>query len=195
MKLPLNCDVEYIEDFLDKQECENLSSQLIHEYHLDQARVCIEAAGKFHETDNYRMLFADQNLIDQNFYPEEVHGKSYNWTGELAKLKQKVESYLKQKFDLAMCIYYPNGNFFAPYHSDIETSGAHTILPSISIGEVREFSFKSIEDNETYNLDLANGSMLTMGAYCQSRYKHSLLKNPKYKNPRINITFREFGFQ
>ena len=113
----------------------------------------------------------------------------------MAKLREKVEAYLNKTFEVAMCIYYPDGNYFAPYHSDQETSGYNTILPSISLGEVREFSFKNNSNGDVYSLDLANGSMLVMGAYCQSRYTHSLLQNPAYKKGRINITFREPAFQ
>ena len=94
-----------------------------------------------------------------------------------------------------MCLFYPNGNYFAPYHDGQETSGSHTILPSISLGEAREFSFKSKTTEECYNLKLANGSVLIMGAHCQSRYTHSLLQNPKYTHGRINITFRDRNFQ
>ncbi len=94
-----------------------------------------------------------------------------------------------------MGLYYPNGNHFAPYHFDQETSGENTILPSISLGEVHEFSFKSNTDDKLYNLDLANGSLLIMGVHCLARCTHSLLKNPKYKKPRINITFRDNNFQ
>ena len=85
--------------------------------------------------------------------------------------------------------------FFAPYHFDQQTSGANTILPSISLGEVREFCFRENDSHETYSLELANGSLLVMGEHSQSRYEHSLIKDPRYINGRINITFRESNFK
>ena len=70
----------------------------------------------------------------------------------------------------------------------------NTILPSISLGEVREFSFKNRAYEDIYNLDLANGSLLVMGEYCQSRHTH-ITKNSNYEKGRINITFRAPKFQ
>lgn len=47
------------------------------------------------------------------------------------------------EFEVAMCLYYPDENYFAHHHSDQETSGYNTILPSISLGEVRKFNFNN----------------------------------------------------
>ena len=195
MKLPLNCTVDYTSDFLSEEEANELYAVLIKQYKIDKANITIEAAGKLMKTDCFKILFLTERLITQNSHPEAIHGKAYVWSGAMAKLREKVENYLNRTFEVAMCIYYPDGNYFAPYHSDQETSGYNTILPSISLGEVREFSFKNNSSGDIYSLDLANGSMLVMGAYCQSRYTHSLLQNPAYKGARINITFREPGFQ
>lgn len=195
MRLPLNCKVDYINDFLTKTETEEIYSLLINQYQIDKARMIKEAGGKLIKTDSFKILFLTEELIKQKSHPEEIHGKGYAFKGKMAELKKSVEKLLKREFDIAMCLYYPNGNYFAPYHSDQETSGNDTILPSISLGEVREFSFKAKTNGECYNLELANGSLLIMGAFSQSRYTHSLLKSPKYKQGRINITFRDRNFQ
>ncbi|MQP52195.1 MULTISPECIES: alpha-ketoglutarate-dependent dioxygenase AlkB [unclassified Flavobacterium] len=195
MELPLNCTANYISDFLNNEEAKEIYSILINKYKLDQSRLIIQAGGKLIKTDSFKILFASENLIKQNSHPEEIHGKCFKWDGPMNKLKEKVERFLNKEFELAMCLYYPDGNYFAPYHSDQETSGYNTILPSISLGEEREFSFKDKINNKVYNLDLADGSLLIMGAYCQTKYSHSLLRNSKYKNGRINITFREPNFQ
>lgn len=196
MQLPINCTVDYLEGFLSKEEADELYHLLIGRYQIDQAQLIIQAGGKLIATDSYKILFSTERLIRQNTHPEQIHGKAYVWSGAMASLREKVESFLERKFELAMCLYYPNGKHFAPYHSDQETSGNDTILPSISLGGVRTFSFKDKQlDEEAYRLDLAHGSLLVMGAYCQSRYQHSLLQDVSYTSPRINITFREPGFQ
>lgn len=195
MKLPLNCTTDYIDDFLSEEEANELYSTLINDYQLDQERIILKVGEKLIETDSFKILFCTERMIEENTHPEEIHGKSFIWSGAMALLREKVERLLNKEFELAMCLYYPDGNFFAPYHSDQQTSGYNTILPSISLGAVREFSFKDKANEEVYSLDLANGSVLVMGAHCQERYMHSLLQNPKYKNGRINITFREPKFQ
>lgn len=194
MKLPLNCEVEYISDFLNQEEANELYSTLIEDYKIDQSRIVINAGGKLMKTDSFKILFASERLIEQNSHPEEIHGKSFLWSGTMKRLKEKVQDLLKKEFDLAMCLYYPNGNYFAPYHSDQQTSGSNTIIPSISLGQVREFSFMDNVSDENYSLDLAHGSLLIMGEHCQSRYSHSLLQNSDYKKGRINITFRDSSF-
>lgn len=194
MKLPLNCKVDYLSYFLSEEESNELYSVLIDTYQIDKAQLSINAGGRLIKTDSFKILFLTERLIKANSHPQEIHGQSFIWSGLMQELKDKVEKLLDKEFELAMCLYYPNGNYFAPYHNDQETSGKKTILPSISLGEEREFSFLENETNKTYNLDLANGSLLIMGENCQSRYTHSLLKNTKYKQGRINITFREPNF-
>lgn len=195
MRLPINCTVDYINDFLTHKESNELYVLLINQYQIDQARIIIEAGGRLTHTDSFKILFLTDELMDQKSHPEEIHGQTFAFKGKMLELKKKVEQLLKKEFDLAMCLYYPDGNYFAPYHSDLETSGCNTILPSISLGAVREFSFRANTGDECYNLKLANGSLIIMGAYCQSRYTHSLVKNQKCAQGRINITFRERNFQ
>lgn len=194
-KLPLNCSVDYFPDFLSQEESAELYRVLIERYEIDKARLVIEAGGEMISTDSFKILFSTAELIERNTHPEQIHGKCHLWSGVMATLRERVELLLDQPFEIAMCLYYPDGNYFAPYHSDQETSGAQTILPSISLGEVREFSFREIDSGKIHSLDLADGSLLVMGEFCQSRYEHSLPKDPKYKRGRINITFREPAFK
>ena len=195
MKLPINCSVEYISDFLSDKEANLLYTLLTETYHIDKSKLSICFDDKVIETDSYKILFSTEKLMQQNSHPEHIHGKVYPWFGLMKTLKDRVEKLTNQTFEIAMCLYYPNGEYFAPYHFDQLTSGKKTILPSISIGEVREFSFKRNESDSTYSLDLANGSILIMKEHSQSRYTHSLPKNSKYKKGRINITFRESNFK
>lgn len=195
MRLPLNCTVDYISDFLSKAEADELYRSLIDQYQIDKARLIIEAGGQMIETDSYKIIFVTERLLEMNSHPENIHGKNFVWEGAMATLRKRVEDLTGRVFELAMCLYYPNGNFFAAYHYDQQTSGHQTILPSVSLGEVREFSFRENTSQDVYSLDLEDGSLLVMGDYCQSRYEHSLPKDTKYKNGRINITFREPSFQ
>lgn len=195
MKLPLDCAVDYYADFLTQDEAAELYEVLIHEYQLPKERLVIEAGGQLVETDSFKILFSTPELIERNTHPESVHGKSYPWSGPMAALREKVERLLGKQFELAMCLFYPDGNYFAGYHYDQQTSGHQTILPSISLGEVRTFCFRENTSGEVFSLDLAHGSLLVMGEYCQSRYEHSLPKDPAYQNGRINITFREPAFK
>lgn len=194
MKLPLNCDVEYLPGFLTQREAEQLYDTLISDYDLDNSRLIANVGGQKIETESFKILFATQRVIEQYGHVVNVHGKVFEWTGLMQELRTKVEKFTGKEYEVAMCIYYPDGNSFAPYHFDQETSGVKTILPSLSLGAVREFAFKETETGEVYSLDLANGSLLVMADYCQQRYVHSLPRDVKCNTGRINITFREPSF-
>lgn len=194
-RLPLNCIVDYLTGFLSAAEASELYQTLIDDYQIDEARLTIEAGGRTIETDSFKILFSTKELMAQNTHPEHIHGAVYPWNGAMARLRKKIETLVGRKFEIAMCLYYPDGNYFAPYHSDQQTSGTTTILPSISLGEVREFVFRENESGEIFSLDLDHGSLLMMGDFCQNRYEHSLLKDSRYQQGRIKITFREASYQ
>ena len=195
MNLPLNCSVDYIEDFLTQEEAQQLYYLLLDKYRIDRARIIMEVGDQIIETDSFKIVFSTEELIQKKHHIPSLDGKVFPWEGAMESLKKKVEQLVNHQFELAMCLYYPDGNYFAPYHADQETSGTSTILPSISLGEVRPFCFKKNKSEEVYSLSLANGSILIMKDYCQSRYTHSLPKDPSYKKGRINITFREADFR
>lgn len=194
-RLPLDCTVDYYPDFLSKEEAADLYRTLIDDYRLHESQMTVEAGGRMVTTDSFKILFVTQRLLDINSHPDHIHGKNHLWDGPMKKLREKIETLTGKDFELAMCLYYPDGNYFAPYHFDQQTSGKDTLIPSISLGEVREFAFKHNDTGETYSMDLADGSLLLMGEHCQDCYHHSLLKDPKYTKGRINITFREPAFQ
>lgn len=195
MRLPLDCLVEYKPDFLTQNEADSLYKTLINEYKIHEKQLAVTVGEEIILTDSFKILFTSEKSIKLNSYPENIHGKAFIWLGLMAKLKERVEQFTGNTFEIAMCLFYPDGNYFAPYHFDQQTSGYKTILPSISLGETRQFSFKKNDTEKVYSLDLANGSLLVMKDYSQERYTHSLPKNPAYKNGRINITFRESGFK
>jgi alkylated DNA repair dioxygenase AlkB len=195
MKLPLNCKVDYLPDFINQEEANELYRILIDVYKIDKARLMINAGGKLHKTDSFKIIFLTTKLLKNNSYPEHIHGKSYEWAGIINELRAKIIQVTGIEFEVGMCLYYPNGEFFAPYHSDQETSGSKTVLPSLSLGEKREFCYRENNSGDIYSLDLDHGSLIVMGENCQSKYQHSLPKNTKYQNGRINITFRERAFK
>lgn len=114
MKLPLNCSVDYINDFLDPIEAKELYTLLIEEYKLDQARLNIEAGGKIITTDSFKILFLSERLIKLNSHPDNIHGKGYVWSGLMKNLKDKIETLLHKEFEIAMCIYYPMVTILPP---------------------------------------------------------------------------------
>ncbi len=195
MKLPLNCNVRYIPDFLSSSEATELYDLLMDEYKMEESRMTMEVNGKLIETESFKMLFASEQHISSNSHPAHIHGKSFPWKGPMTELKKRVDQYCDHAFELAMCLYYPDGAFSAPYHFDQLTEGMNTLLPSISLGAVRKFSFRNNNTQEEYSIELAHGSLLLMDAHSQTRYMHSLPEDTNCKSGRINITFRDANFK
>ncbi|MCW5518142.1 alpha-ketoglutarate-dependent dioxygenase AlkB [Muriicola sp. Z0-33] len=194
MKLPLNCEAEYHSDFLELKEAEDLFFEL-NEVMKKISFYPQTVDGKKHNVNFGKLMIIDQYLFDQNRFPEKYWGVTRVWFGKLIKLKEKIEHFTNQKFQVCVLIYYPDGNSGVDFHSDYTAYGDTSIIPSISLGEEREFKFREKESENEFTTRLANGSLIIMGKYCQDRYEHSLPINPDYKNPRINLTFRKFGFE
>jgi len=65
----------------------------------------------------------------------------------------------------------------------------------LSLGEERDFFLREKETLAETKIILENGSLIMMGENCQELYEHSLPTNNINKRPRINLTFRKYGFE
>lgn len=193
MKLELNCEVEYFKDFLELGLANELFIELIRLVKALNYRPQTEN-GEIHHVNFGKIMFVDQDLLDKNIFPEQHWGPTKPWTDKLKTIKELIENHIHQKFQVCVLIYYPDGHSGVDFHSDLVAFGDTSIIPSISLGEEREFIFREIESGNKFVTALEHGSLIIMGEYCQERYEHSLPINPKYKNQRINLTFRKYGF-
>ena len=194
MKLPLNCEVDYFSNFLDFNQSNELFitlQQLVQNINYQPKTV----DGKFYKVNFGKVMFIDQNLMDANKFPENLWGPTSLWTDDLKAVKTKIEVKTNQKFQVCVLIYYPDGNAGVGYHSDYTAFGDTSIIPSLSLGAERVFKLREKSSGAEYSLALENGSLIVMGKHCQERYEHSLPINPEYKKPRINLTFRKYGFE
>ena len=193
MKLQLNCEIEYFKDFLELSRANELFSELISLVKkLDYLPETED--GETYNVNFGKIMFVDQDLLDENRFPEQHWGPTKPWTDKLKTVKELIENHTNQKFQVCVLIYYPDGNSGVDFHSDYAAFGDTSIIPSISLGEEREFIFREKESGNKFVTALENGSLITMGKYCQERYEHSLPINPDYKNQRINLTFRKYGY-
>ncbi|MDF1698715.1 MAG: alpha-ketoglutarate-dependent dioxygenase AlkB [Saprospiraceae bacterium] len=195
MKLPLNCAVEYITNFLSKSESKDLYNELIEIHNIDQSRIKIKITDDEYYLGDRKLMFIDEDLKQKNKFPEERWGKSTVWSPSIKRIKDRIEKLTNHTFNVCVCIYYPNGEYGVDFHSDHTAFGDTNFIPSLSIGEEREFHLREKETSDIFEIKLMEGSLLIMGENCQQRFEHSLPINPKYKRGRINLTFRPFGFK
>ena len=193
-KLPVNCNLEYFRNFLPKETCDSLYQNLAIDHKISTYNKKY-AAGKLYELDYGKIMFIDQVLYDNDAFPEALWGKSFPWSKKLYSIKEAVENLIGRTFHVCVCVYYPDGNSGVGYHCDYPAYGDTSVIASLSIGEEREFLLREKSSLTETRILLEEGSLLIMGDHCQERYEHSLPTDPIYKNGRINLTFRQYGFE
>jgi alkylated DNA repair dioxygenase AlkB len=153
---------------------------------------------------NYKLNRKTLVLIDKDlsdYVIPKIWGENItvmNFDEEIKEIKTKLEKDLQYKFNICLCNYYPNGKSNISFHSDNEEKGDIECIGSISIGATREFGFRKKGDDSKEiikKINLESGSLLVMDSGCQKNYEHALLANKEIKEPRLNITFRNFKFE
>lgn len=194
MRIPLNCTLDYIQQFLNLEEATSLFQEFESDYKLPDCPIVYNINGEEFKSDFGKITVMDQELYDQNKFPKAIYGNTMIWPTSLRQIKERIEDLTQRKFQFCVCIYYPDGNTGVDFHTDPPAFGDTTVIPSLSLGEERNFLLKEIETGVIHEMQLAVGSLLIMGEHCQERYEHCLPVDPAYKNPRINMTFRQYGF-
>lgn len=115
------------------------------------------------------------------------------WTPELLRLKEKIETFTGIAFNGVLLNLYRNGNDSVAWHSDKNTlPGLKTEIASISIGEERNFDFRSKANHRLhYSIRLQHGSLLLMKGDLQRFWEHRIAKTKASVQERINLTFRK----
>jgi alkylated DNA repair dioxygenase AlkB len=115
------------------------------------------------------------------------------WSNIVLEIKNKVEEELKVTFNACLLNYYEKGDISMAWHSDNEPELIPDgIIASISFGVTRTFQLKHKQTGEKIDIKWENGSLLLMDMESQQHWLHQLKKEMKVKEPRINLTFRQF---
>lgn len=192
MRIPLNCTLDYYQHFLTPVEAEALFQEFESDYSIGNCPIVSEVNGKEFRTEFGKITVMDQALYDKNAFPSSIYGMTMPWPSSLKDIKGRIEVLTARKFQFCVCIYYPDGNSGVDFHSDPPAFGDTAVIPSLSLGEERNFLLKEKASEAIHEMVLASGSLLIMGEHCQERYEHCLPVDPIYKKPRINMTFRQY---
>lgn len=115
------------------------------------------------------------------------------WLPGLYDLKQRVEQHTGVTFQGVLLNYYRDGNDSVAWHADKDTlPGLKTDIASLSIGQERNFDFRSKDDHRRkHSIKLEHGSLLLMKADLQRGWEHRIAKSTIPMRARINLTFRK----
>ena len=115
------------------------------------------------------------------------------WSQVVLEIKNKIEQELNTSFNGCLLNLYASGDIAMAWHSDNEPElESEGIIASLSFGATRTFQLKHKQSGEKIDLKLENGSLVVMDMHSQKHWMHQLKKEPKIKDLRINLTFRQF---
>lgn len=114
------------------------------------------------------------------------------WPPAVLEIKSKIEAFSEVSFNGALLNFYRDQNDSIGWHRDNEKElGKEPFIASVSFGEKRKFLFQNIHDkNLKVSIELEHGSLLIMKGEAQNFWKHSLPKQSKKAQARVNITLR-----
>jgi hypothetical protein len=185
----MNCEVEYIPDFIKKNDKKFFYEKFLKEFGFKRRLV-----GEIHPymLNRATSVFGDEDIESiPNIWGNDV--KLKKWTKELLEIKEQIEKITKFEYNICLANYYENGKRSIGFHSDKEEIGSNDYISSISLGAERKFVFRDKNDkNKTFEYVLGDGSLFVMGKNCQENYEHSILPDEEVKKGRINLTFRHF---
>lgn len=194
-KLPLTAaEAEYLPDFLTPSESEDLFTWIDSNCNDDFTNELRMEDGSVHHLDYEKVMFVEPELVSDELW-DQSHGARIAWPDSIRWVKDKVEEAFGCEFDVGVCLRYPNGNAGIDYHADFQSFGSVDVIPSLSLGESREFLLRRKLDHlEEVRVNLAHGSLIVMGKGCQEEYEHALPVDADKTGTRINITFRQFDW-
>jgi len=108
-------------------------------------------------------------------------------------IQNQIEESLGEKFNHVMLNRYQTGEEYIGRHRDTKQN---RVIASLSLGAERTFIFtpgKKIASQgaEILKFKLGNGSLLVMHGDTQSNWTHEIPKEPKIREGRISLTFRQ----
>ncbi len=118
------------------------------------------------------------------------------WNTALDYLREQLQLLTQERFNSVLLNLYRSGEDHISWHTDDEPElGKNPKIASVNLGESRRFLLRRHEKNrqrlEKVELLLSHGSVLIMQGATQHYWQHSVPKQAKVKQPRINLTFRQ----
>lgn len=211
IKIP-NGEIIYAEHFFDKK----ISDRSL-EYFLENDSFDWKTANwrEFDKEQLEKVKFKNINWHHDklNMYGKEVflprysawygdNDKSYSysgitlqpnkWNNGLLFLKEQIERIANVNFNSVLMNWYRDGEDYINWHTDAEKElGKNPIIASLNFGATRRFIIRRTDDNSIkLEFPLKHGTLLFMKGELQHFWQHSVPKEKKVKDVRVNLTFR-----
>ncbi len=186
-QLPYDGEAFYYPGFFSHNESARLFTILANQ--IEWRHESIKMFGKEIMQPRFAAWYGDKGMA---YKYSGVTMEPLDWTPELLMIKDRIETETGHQFNSALLNYYRDGNDSMGWHRDNEKSlGINPVIGSVSFGSPRTFLLKHAVDKlPNVKIILGHGSLLKMKGATQHHWLHSIPKEPKIGDGRINITFR-----
>ncbi|WMN59033.1 alpha-ketoglutarate-dependent dioxygenase AlkB [Pseudoalteromonas xiamenensis] len=194
MKLNLACDAHLHSNFIPVDCAQRIANEITKKFDLNAPEQIQFPDGRVLSIWPWKMNFLSPHLYQSKKFLSH-HGRSTLAFDELLGVMHAVNKLLGTEFDVCVGLYYPNGDEYIDFHSDLPAFGPTDTIASLSIGATRNFIIRDGgSKEEVLTLELESCSLLVMGEGFQDIYEHALQKNERICSDRFNFSFRKFQF-
>ena len=151
--------------------------------------------GKKCTTPRISCFFTDDPKINYGYSRTSINPISFSKAPVVSQIKEAIEWLIGMKFNGCLAHIYRDGHDYISYHNDKEAyQDPVNHIVSISFGATRKFRFRLLGKTSGWDheFELKNGDLFYMFGQCQQKYQHSIPRQLRVKDPRINLTFRIF---
>lgn len=168
-------------------EKDKLASVLFKNIHWQHDQ--IKMFGKNSYQPRYTAWYGDSNTA---YTYSNLTMQPQPWNDKLNFIKEKIKDSTGTAFNSVLMNWYRDGNDHMGWHADDEKElGRNPVIASINLGATRRFLLRR-KDDKTQKIEFAlkHGTLLVMQGALQHYWQHSIPKQMKIKENRINLTFR-----
>ena len=179
---------EYHPSFLSEEEASELFSGLMQEIEFETHE--IKVYGKKMNIPRLGALYSRDPEFMYNTTTYSKDQTVLKLPASLEPILERMRKHFGVDFDTVLCWLYRNGKDYIGWHSDREAKDLP--VASLSLGQTRKFRFrkKPKTNGWDYEFQLKAGDVVYMKPECQVKFKHTVPKQIRVKEPRINLTFR-----
>lgn len=145
--------------------------------------------GKTHDLPRLSAWYGDN---DKPYTYSGITLQPKPWNDILLELREALVPICKRQFNSVLLNWYRSGDDHISWHTDAEPElGTNPLIASVNFGASRRFLLRRREDHTIkLEIPLQHGSILVMAGALQHHWQHSVPKQKKVKEGRVNLTFR-----
>ena len=179
-------DHEYFRDFLDANQSAQLMESLVAT--TPWRDDVITLFGRTHLVPRRTALFGEPGA---RYTYSRIVMDPLPWPDNVLEIRQRIEAIADASFNAVLVNLYRNGSDSNGWHADDEAElGQNPVIASVSLGAPRTMKFKRRDGSARWSVALEPGSLLVMRGDSQSDWLHTIPKELRVREPRVNLTFR-----